>query len=1396
MTPTLAQTSFRRFQFKYICILSGLFCVSSLTFGQFADLGNGNYKNSIWWVNWSGFIVQNQTTRVVTTNTGLQLSFHFTNLSGVTPYPSVMKTWAGSMLPIMYDFSNPGIKPALLTSTTTQNTIFTVTVEGFRNGIPVPFSLVISDAEASSTKEQIRVKTSGSNFQTIEFYRNSTQTTNPFIGCNTNSGYFTETQDESVWPIMKGQCPLILTESDGSPLQIDVSLDRTVYGASAIAFGVLEGVDRGDLPASYGYAQHRLKYSSSNTCNYNPPFPTLIQNENLGIGSVIGDADPIENSDDNAVGVDEDAISIFPDYDNSGTYSLVVPVANKSGNNAYLSAWFDHNQDGVFQSSEKMTAVIPNNAISATINWTGLPVIPVTAANFAFRFRITRDLAASGNPTGFAPDGEVEDYWIPLNILVSDSVIINDYASALQFDPCNNELSVDNASNFQPGDTVVLMQMKGAVIDSSNSSAFGTITQYNNAGNYEFNIVKSKAGNTLTLLNVLKRNYDIPNGKVQLIRVPYFDHFDSSKVVTCLPWDGSKGGVLILNVKNDINLKADIDVSGKGFRHGGRLQDSRVTANATGYFYNAASNNGGEKGEGVYATDILRKYGRGAQANGGGGGNAHNAGGGGGGNGGAGGTGGDQYEPLKTIMDQNGGKGGKELLTNPVVNKLFLGGAGGMGQANDLEEFSAGNGGGIAIMIANQLNSNGFQIKANGQDGEQAPNPTLCKDGMPGGGAGGTILLDIPNITTATSIAAKGGNGADQIAMAYNGRFGGGGGGGGGVVATTQGVLSPLFSVDVSGGINGVCVAYGNDAWGATPGNGGKIIPVFPLMKANQQFIRNIDSVRITTQLQNCNEMTVSGIPYVQNFPVATWLWDFGDGNSSNVQNPIHTYSNEGSYNIKLIISDMNGCRDSISTQVIAYSTQISLSNDTSICEKNTVQFTAWGGNTYQWTPAATLNDPNIANPVATPLATTKYFVKVTKAAGCEITDSVLVTVNNLPNIIKSPDTTICIGTSASLLVSGGAQYTWSPAATLNNPGISNPMASPIQTTNYKVLVTSSEGCTKEDSIKVDLFPEQKIQAVADPLVCMHTSVNLSATGGNSFIWSPQNMVVDPASGNTTSVPLSASTLFYLTIKDVNSCTYQDSVEIKVKPEKVFSISADTTVCMNSNVVVAASGGDQYQWLLPAGISDPGNASVNWPSTGNTTFSVVVSENECGQKDTLFTTVSTLPLPQVTAQSSNDISCAVPFAKLSAVGNGRTFEWSPATGLSDPHINNPVATPKTNTVYIVTVTDGNGCRNTDSVLINVKFTDKVFAGMPNAFTPNGDGINDCFGLRPFGQVKNLDFRIYNRFGQLVFQANNSNDCWNGTFKGVPQDAGVFVFTVTGSTECQQINYKGTVTLIR
>ncbi|MEO6729922.1 MAG: hypothetical protein ABIN01_01810, partial [Ferruginibacter sp.] len=145
---------------------------------------------------------------------------------------------------------------------------------------------------------------------------------------------------------------------------------------------------------------------------------------------------------------------------------------------------------------------------------------------------------------------------------------INTYTPILGFNQCLNKITVENASTFNVGDTVLMMQMKGAVVDSSNTNSFGTVTDYKNAGNYEFNYVKNKVGNIIELKNILTRQYDIANGKVQLIRVPYYDNINITSTLTCMPWDGNKGGVLVLNVRNAIDLNADIDVSGKGFKGG------------------------------------------------------------------------------------------------------------------------------------------------------------------------------------------------------------------------------------------------------------------------------------------------------------------------------------------------------------------------------------------------------------------------------------------------------------------------------------------------------------------------------------------------------------------------------------------------------------------------------------------------------------------------------------------------------------------------------------------------------------------------------------------------------------------------------------------------------------
>ena len=488
--------------------------------------------------------------------------------------------------------------------------------------------------------------------------------------------------------------------------------------------------------------------------------------------------------------------------------------------------------------------------------------------------------------------------------------IINVYTEVTGFSPCNNELIVADAFKYNIGDTVLLIQMKGAVIDSTNTANFGTITDYKSSGNYEFNIIRKKNGNSIGLLNQLERSYDIPHGKVQLIRVPYYNTVNINSKLTCLPWDGSKGGVLVFNVKGNINMLADIDVSGMGFRHGTAMNSTLTTLNEQAYYYDSYTNQGAEKGEGIHTISTNKNYGRGAPANGGGGGNGHNTGGGGGANGGKGGEGGDQWEEGKTITENVGGKGGKPLTTNATLNKIYLGGSGGMGQANNLREFPSGNGGGIIIISGGSINSNGYKIKSNGANATEAPNSDECKDGMAGGGAAGSISLNINTIQGIVAVEAKGGKGADHIAK--NVLHGPGGGGGGGVIAISQSVTSSQYQINVSGGVNGVNVYHNNNPYGATAGTAGIILNNFKSVIDDVIFKPNIDSVTIKDNNYDCKTFDFDGLAFTQSFPVDTWYWDFGEGNTSSTQNSTHTYAEAGSYNVKLVITDVNGCRDSI----------------------------------------------------------------------------------------------------------------------------------------------------------------------------------------------------------------------------------------------------------------------------------------------------------------------------------------------------------------------------------------------------------------------------------------------------------------------------------------------------
>jgi hypothetical protein len=119
------------------------------------------------------------------------------------------------------------------------------------------------------------------------------------------------------------------------------------------------------------------------------------------------------------------------------------------------------------------------------------------------------------------------------SLVCPTDTIINNYTPVLSLDKCKNIITVEDGTAFNAGDTVLMIQMKGAVIDSANTSAFGTITDYKNAGNYEFNYIKTRTGNSIELKNTITRQYDIPAGKVQLIRVPYYQNTSFTSTLTC-----------------------------------------------------------------------------------------------------------------------------------------------------------------------------------------------------------------------------------------------------------------------------------------------------------------------------------------------------------------------------------------------------------------------------------------------------------------------------------------------------------------------------------------------------------------------------------------------------------------------------------------------------------------------------------------------------------------------------------------------------------------------------------------------------------------------------------------------------------------------------------------------
>lgn len=251
--------------------------------------------------------------------------------------------------------------------------------------------------------------------------------------------------------------------------------------------------------------------------------------------------------------------------------------------------------------------------------------------------------------------------------------IINKYAAVTAIDFCNNNVTVNSTTGFSVGQRVMIIQMKGAEIDASNSAAFGNINDYKGCGDCEMTI-KTITGNVIEFKYALIRNYEA-SGSVQLVSLEEYTDAIVTAPLTAQAWDGSTGGVLLLKT-NTLTLNDSITVKGKGFR--GALYENdnawqacfnNGTGGATDY-YCATINCGAPKGEGIGTAGF--NYGRGKNGNGGGGGgDDHNTGGGGGSNAGAGGRGGVRSNTGNFCPGPAPVLAVRLLLTAPVQTKYL-----------------------------------------------------------------------------------------------------------------------------------------------------------------------------------------------------------------------------------------------------------------------------------------------------------------------------------------------------------------------------------------------------------------------------------------------------------------------------------------------------------------------------------------------------------------------------------------------------------------------------------------------------------------------------------------------------------------------------------------------------
>lgn len=380
------------------------------------------------------------------------------------------------------------------------------------------------------------------------------------------------------------------------------------------------------------------------------------------------------------------------------------------------------------------------------------------------------------------------------------------------------------------------------------------------------------------------------------------------------------------------------------------------------------------------------------------------------------------------------------------------------------------------------------------------------------------------------------------------------------------------------------------------------------------------------------------------------------------------------------------GCpSDPIDIAVTVLTFPFNAGKDTSICVGDTAVIggnpTAPNGFNILWTPSASLSNDTIANPFAFPSTSTTYFLQVTDTQGCQIVDSVRVTVGSIAGAFVSDDTTICAGDIIQLQAGGGTSYSWSPSTGLSASNIPKPTVNISSTQTYVVTISNGSPCPFVDSVTITVFNPSLVDAGTDTAICLGNSVriggNPTSTGGSSFLWTPGGLLNNDTIANPTFNPTLAGTFLFRVTATLNfGCTATDSILVVVNPSPNVQINANRSrICEGDTTLLRAIGAANFLWSPFNVLSDSIGSQVIASPSDSTIFIVIGTDiNGCFDSDSVFIAVE--PLPEITTDSIIFL-CSGDTVQLDAtLGAGISYSWSanPAINfLSANNIRNPFA---------------------------------------------------------------------------------------------------------------------------